>query len=65
MGRACSTNGESRRAYKILVGKPEKWRPVGRPSINGKIILKWILGKWDGAWTGSICFRIRTGGGLL
>jgi hypothetical protein len=23
MGRACSTNGEKRNAYRILVGKPE------------------------------------------
>jgi hypothetical protein len=31
MGRACSTNGEKRDAYKILVGKPEGKRPLGRP----------------------------------
>jgi hypothetical protein len=29
MGRACSTNGETRNAYKILVGKPEGKRPLG------------------------------------
>jgi hypothetical protein len=32
MGRACSTNGAKRNAYKILVGKPERKRPLGRPS---------------------------------
>jgi hypothetical protein len=32
MGRACSTNGEKRNAYGILVGKPEGKRPLGRPS---------------------------------
>jgi hypothetical protein len=32
MCRACSTNGEKRNAYKILVGKPEGKRPLGRPS---------------------------------
>jgi hypothetical protein len=31
MGRACSTNGEKRNAYRILVGKPEGKRPFGRP----------------------------------
>jgi hypothetical protein len=30
MGRACSTNGERRNAYRILVGKPEEKRPLGR-----------------------------------
>jgi hypothetical protein len=27
MGTACSTNGEKRNAYRILVGKPEGRRP--------------------------------------
>jgi hypothetical protein len=31
MGMACSTNGEKRNAYRILVGKPEGKRPLGRP----------------------------------
>jgi hypothetical protein len=31
MGRACSTNGEARNTYRILVGKPEGKRPLGRP----------------------------------
>jgi hypothetical protein len=31
MGRECSTNGENRNAYRILVGKPEGKRPLGRP----------------------------------
>jgi hypothetical protein len=30
MGRARSTNGEMRIAYKILVGKPEGKRPLGK-----------------------------------
>jgi hypothetical protein len=28
---ACSTNGEKRNAYRILVGIPEGKRPLGRP----------------------------------
>jgi hypothetical protein len=31
MGKACSTNGEKRNAYRILVGKPEGKRPLERP----------------------------------
>jgi hypothetical protein len=30
MGRACSTNGEKRKPYKVLVRKPEGKRPLGR-----------------------------------
>jgi hypothetical protein len=36
------------------------------PGVDGKIILRWIFGKWDvGAWTGLIQLRIGTGGGLM
>jgi hypothetical protein len=31
MGRSCSTNGEKRNAFRILVGKPQGKRPLGRP----------------------------------
>jgi hypothetical protein len=31
MGGSCSTNGEKRNAYRLLVGKPEGKRPLGRP----------------------------------
>jgi hypothetical protein len=31
MSRACSTNGEKRNACSILVGKPDRKRPLGRP----------------------------------
>jgi hypothetical protein len=31
MGRACCTNGEKRNVYWILVGKPDRKRPLGRP----------------------------------
>jgi hypothetical protein len=30
MDRVCSTQGEKRNAYRILVGKPEGKRPLGR-----------------------------------
>jgi hypothetical protein len=31
MGGSCSTYGEKRNAYRLLVGKPEGKRPLGRP----------------------------------
>jgi hypothetical protein len=31
MGGPSSTNGEKRNAYRLLVGKPEGKRPLGRP----------------------------------
>ena len=34
--------------------------------VDGRIILNWILKKWDWeAWTGLIWLRIGTGGGRL
>jgi hypothetical protein len=37
---------------------------LGEPSIDGRIILRWIFRKWDvGIGTGSCWLRIRTGGG--
>jgi hypothetical protein len=36
MGKASSMNGEKRNAYRILVGKPEGKRPLGRP------IRRWV-----------------------
>jgi hypothetical protein len=45
MGRACSTN-----AYRILVGKPEGKRPVGRPRRRWVNNIKMDLREkgWDG-----------------
>jgi hypothetical protein len=37
--------GEERKVYKILVGKPEGKRPLGRPRRNGKMGSEWILGR--------------------
>jgi hypothetical protein len=31
----CSTNGENRNAYRILMGKPEGKRPLGRAMVGG------------------------------
>jgi hypothetical protein len=34
---------ENRNAYSILVGKPEGKRALGRPGVDGKIILEWVF----------------------
>jgi hypothetical protein len=50
MGRAYSTHGEKRNAYRVLMGKQEGKRPLGRPRRrwvdNIKIYLKEI--GWGG-----------------
>jgi hypothetical protein len=55
MGRACSTNGEKKKnAYRILVGKPEGKRPLGRPRRTWVENIKLDLRGtgWDGMdWT--------------
>jgi hypothetical protein len=43
MSRACSTHGEKRNAYRILVGKPEGKNHWEEPDIVRSVILKWIL----------------------
>jgi hypothetical protein len=52
MGRASSRNGEKRNAYRILVGKPEGKRPLGRPrrrwEDNIKKDLREIKWEWYG-----------------
>jgi hypothetical protein len=42
--------GEKRNTYRLLVGKPEGKRPLGRQNIGGWIILKWFLDRmgWYG-----------------
>jgi hypothetical protein len=40
MGGVCSTHGEMRNAYKVLVGKPEGKRPQEDIDVGGSIILK-------------------------
>ena len=53
--------GERKGADRVLVGKSEG----KKPGVDGRIILRWIFRKWDGAWTGLMWLRIGTGGRLL
>ena len=66
MGRACSTCGERRGVYRVLVGKPEGKRPLGRPRPRWEDNIKMVLQEVDvGVWTGSSWLRKGTGGGHL
>jgi hypothetical protein len=58
--------GEKRGAYRILAGRPEGTRPLGRPTRRWEDNIKMDLQDvgWE-AWTGLSWLRIGTGGGLL
>ena len=54
--------GERRDIYRVLVGKPEGTRPLGRPRHRWEDNMK----MWDvGIWTGLSWLRIGTGEGHL
>jgi hypothetical protein len=60
--------GEKRNAYRILVGKPEGKRPLGRPRRNwvNNINIDLRERGWDGmVWIGLIWLRIGASGGFL
>jgi len=47
MGGACSACGERKGVYRVSMGKPEGKRPLGSPSVEGRIILRSIFRKWN------------------
>jgi hypothetical protein len=57
--------GEGRNVYKVLVGKPEEKRPLGRPRCRW-MRLEWILiGRLvEEVWSGFTWLNIGTSGGL-
>jgi hypothetical protein len=46
-GGACSTYEGQERCIQGFGGITEGKRPFGRPSVYGRILLKWIFKKWD------------------
>ena len=66
MGGACGAYREGRGVHRVLVGEPEGKRPLGRPTLDGRIILRWNFRKWEGVvGTGWSWLRIGRGGGHL
>jgi hypothetical protein len=58
--------GEKRNAYRLLVGKPEGKKPIGRPRRRWVDNIRTDLGEVDGVtYTGLVWLRIGTGGELL
>jgi hypothetical protein len=58
--------GEGRGVYRVLVGKPEGRRPLGRPRRRWEDNVKMDLQEVGcGVWSGSSWLRIGTGGGHL
>jgi hypothetical protein len=62
MGGPCSTNGEKRNAYRLLVEKPEGKRPLRRPRRRWVDNIRMDLGEvgWDDVdWIGLVQDRNR------
>jgi hypothetical protein len=62
MGGPCSTNGEKRNVYRVLVGKPEGKRPLGRSRRRWVDNIRMDLGEvgWgDVDWIGLAMDRNR------
>jgi len=58
--------GERRGVYRVMVGKPEGKRPLGRPRRRWEENIRIVFRKLDvGVWTGSSWLRIGTVGGHL
>jgi hypothetical protein len=57
---------DSRGAYRVLEGKHVVKRPLRRPRSkwDGNIKMDLHEAGWE-AWTGVVCLRAGTGGGLL
>jgi hypothetical protein len=64
MGPSCSADGEERGVYRVLVGKPEGKRQMGRPRCRWEDNIKMDFRKLEGVvGTGWSWLRIGTDGG--
>jgi hypothetical protein len=58
--------GKERKVYKILVGKPEGKRPLGRPRRRWEYGVRMVHRETGlGVWIGFDWLKTGTGGGLL
>jgi hypothetical protein len=66
MGGVCSSVGEGRGVYRVLLGKPEGKRLLGSPRRRWEDNIRIDLQELGcGVWTGLSWLRIETGGGHL
>jgi hypothetical protein len=66
VGGTCGTHGEERNVQRVLVGKPEGKRPLGRPRRRWEDGIRMDLMEmaW-GVWSESSWRRIGVGGVVL
>jgi hypothetical protein len=62
----CSTHGEMKYAYKMLIEKHENKRSLRRHSHRWKLVLRWFLRKYIvRVWIGLVWLRVGTSGGFV
>jgi len=62
MGGACSAYGDRRSVYRLSMGNLMDRDHLEEPGVNSRIILRWILRRWDvSLWTGWSWLRIGRG----
>jgi hypothetical protein len=63
MGSACNRKGKKRNAFRLLVGNPERKRPLGRSRRKRVDIIKMDIAEIT--WGDVVWLTIRTRGELL